>query len=511
MGLLWLTACFPSSGRRQVDTTLVIASRGPSTLDPIRLRDVAGTFVARQIYDTLVGYDPKTYALIPRLASSWEALDGGTRFVFTLREGASFLGGREILPDDVVFSLNRLAAKSSGSHLAFLLSEVAGFEAANVTGAEPALSGLRALDDRRFEIRLVAPWFDFPYVLTNPATSPIPKQEYKADPGGFFAAPQGAGAFALSGRYEKGKDLTLKRSSSYWGKRPEVSSARLVIYDQLSSAWEDFGAGRVDIAEAPPGELGLARAEHGERGFGPLATAVYLGVHVRSPKLVDPRFRQAVSLAIDRESIAAAFEGALVPATGLVPTDIPGRSRIACGNLCTRDEALAQDLITEVFGAQPPALGFDFPVGTQRESFASILISNLARVGVEVVPRPAELPEFIDAVGSGSADLFYVGWTAEYPSVDWFITPLFRSGSVDNQTGYRSEATDSAIAAARATENRPDRLAMYRNLEIALTREMALIPIGFFRAHTAAHERISDFYVDLMGGFDLERLTFDAP
>ncbi|HVF11626.1 MAG TPA: ABC transporter substrate-binding protein, partial [Actinomycetota bacterium] len=192
-----MSACTsPSQTKVELPDSLRIAIRQPSTLDPASLRDPAGLLIARQIFEPLVRIDNKTLEIKPALARSWQSLDGGTRYVFKLRN-ARFHNGRNVTSEDVRFALNRLARKDTGSEVAFLLETVVGFPAVNGTGTATELEGVKSLDEKTLEIRLSIPWVEFPYVLSHPSTTPIPRQEFEANPAGFKDAPIGSGPYLV--------------------------------------------------------------------------------------------------------------------------------------------------------------------------------------------------------------------------------------------------------------------------------------------------------------------------
>lgn len=484
---------------------LRIAMRRPSSVDPVALRDASGIFIARQVFRPLTSFDPPTSDIRPG-AASWEALDGGTRFIFHLKGGNSFGGGREVNAEDVRFALNRLARKTTGSEAAFLLDAVAGFNRVNLTGEVPELDGIRTIDARTLEVRLSAAWFDFPYVLGHPSTAPVPKEEFEANPAGFVQQPIGSGAYKLAGGLEQGKDALLVAVAPR-GEQPRL--VKILFYERADDAWRDFQAGVVDIAEVPPGKVGLARGKYGESGLSPMAAAIFLGFNLRNPKLQDVRVRQAISLAIDREQIARSIYGdAVVPARGLIPEGIPGRSEAACGNNCTRDIRRAKQLVKAVFGDAPVSIAYDYPAGPTEEAMAKSLKSSLAEVGIplELRPRGQELTSFFDVIQSGSHEIYRLAWPAEYPAADWFLNPLFRSNSLDNHSGYAAPEVDDLLNRARATAARRDRLALYRVAEKRVLADMVVVPVGFFLNRFVASKRVEGFYADRLGGFELSRL-----
>lgn len=509
------TACV--FGPRQPDDrdALSVAVGRPFSVDPVSLRDQAGILIARQLYEPLVRVDPESSALIPGLARSWEVLDGGTRFLFRLTPEAKFHTGRDVKAEDVRFSLNRLARKSTVSETAFLLDSIVGFEAVNVTGDSQELAGVSVVDDLTLEIRLAAPWFDFPYVLSNPATSPVPKSDLEANPAGFAERPIGNGPYQLTGPIRSGQDITVRRFSGYRGPRAAVSGVRFLLYDNEDSAWGDFEDGRIDIARAPTGRIALAEAKYGSAGFSPLAAGLYIAFNLRNDKFSDPRLRRAISLAINRETISRSiYAGALVSAHGIVPPGVPGGGQPVCGPNCTRNAADAATLLAEEHpGGGAPEVFYDFPAGVADEAVAGSLQANLGEVGIKLTPRPREreLHAFLDLLQTRQHEMFRLAWPAEYPLADWFLNPLFRSGSPDNHTGFASKEIDGLLATARATQDPSQRMAMYADIERRVIADLSVVPIGFFQNHYVAGERVEGFYADALGGFDIGRFQLNAP
>jgi len=76
----------------------------PPTLDPhLGFPNVFSSL----IYDRLVYLDRDSRPQ-PAIAESWEVKDGGAIFEFKLRRGVKFHNGREVVAEDVKYSLERL-------------------------------------------------------------------------------------------------------------------------------------------------------------------------------------------------------------------------------------------------------------------------------------------------------------------------------------------------------------------------------------------------------------------
>jgi oligopeptide transport system substrate-binding protein len=478
----------------------------PGSLDPVRITDSASALIAKQVFSPLASFNSKTNRLTHGIAT-WEIHDGGTRFTFTLRKGVKFHSGRNVTAADVVFSLNRLAAKGTGSDLSFLLENVVGFDQVNKLGSVGELEGVRQIDESSIEIRTSTPWVEFPFVLTHPATAPIPRDEYLADTEGFKTKPIGSGPYAFSAPSTQGGNIRLAATEGSTSKRPAIKGAAVLAYPRVSAAFRDFERGSIDLAEVPPGGSRSLSAYRNSPGFVPLAAMLHLGFSLRSPKLVEPRLREAISLAIDRSTLRqVVYSDTLVPATGLIPLGLPGRNPAPCGNRCEFDLPRAKRLIAEIYGGQQsPEILYDFPEGDRDRGAAEVIKENLAAIGIPIALRSHELPAYVELLRNGGQELFRLGWIAEFPATDWFVSPLFRTGSPDNTTGFSVAEVDDLIGRAKSEGDQAVRDGLYRQIEARVMADMPVTPLGQFQSHYAVRN-MQSFYVDSLGTFDLSQI-----
>jgi ABC-type transport system substrate-binding protein len=492
-------------------TELRIGVRQPSTLDPALRANPSDLLVARQIYEPLVGFDPQTGALLPRLATSWQVLNGGTAFRFHLRPDARFQDGVTVTASDVAFELNRLARKDTNSSLAHLLKPVVGYDQVHGTGEATELAGVKVEDPRTLVITITQPWYEFPYVLADPSTAPIPAAKFQSDSAAFLRHPTGSGPYALASGSALPGDLVLERSKHYWGPLPAVATVRFVSGGSPSAALGDLRAGRIDIGDVAPDAMSQALRDFGSRGFTPLAAEISLGFNLTDPALKDPRLRRAVSMAVDRQAIGKKVYGdVLVPADGLIPRGLPGHTELACADSCVHDPAGAKALVQQVSGTARPEIGYDYPRSGTNDAVAQELKSELDAAGITLVPRPHAPIDFLSMLNANSQQMFLLIWVADYPLADWFLAPLFSANSPDNHSGYNDPAVQSLIDAERSNGDTVPRLGLEKQIEQKVLADLPVTPVGFFRNHYAAATRVQGFYVDVLGGFDVARLRLGA-
>jgi oligopeptide transport system substrate-binding protein len=78
------------------------------TLDPAQAEGVPEGRVLMALFEGLCGHDPKTLDPVPGVATHWEKLDDGKRYVFHLRENARWSDGSPMTAHDFVYSLRRV-------------------------------------------------------------------------------------------------------------------------------------------------------------------------------------------------------------------------------------------------------------------------------------------------------------------------------------------------------------------------------------------------------------------
>src|SRR5690606_28787641 len=135
----------------------------------------------------------------------------------------------------------------------------------------------------------------------------------------------------------KGVDQTieLSRYEAYPGPKPKFRRLQFKVYTSLEQAFEDLLAGNVDIMDQlPASALGSARARLGDRFIDlPDAGVGYIGTPLKYNKVYsDPRVRKAISMAIDRKTIAeVVFAGSRTPADDFINPAIDGYRQGVCG------------------------------------------------------------------------------------------------------------------------------------------------------------------------------------
>jgi ABC-type transport system substrate-binding protein len=479
--------------------TLAIALLDPGPLDPARAAGLEDEVVLGNLLDGLTGIDPAG-AVRPAVAASWSSDPALRRWEFRLRPDARWSDGSPLRAGDFVFAWHRLAdpkAKGGPSPAAGLLAGVSGHRAF-AAGRSRTIAGLETPDPTTLVVRLERPFADLPALVAALPLSPLPAALARPDPAAYLARPVGNGPFRLAAPARPGRPLTLARNPAYGGSPALLDKVIVRVVPDEQTAWLELQHGRVAFAPVPPDQVAAARTVHGPSSDGrtrpgllqgPTLTTWDLTFNLRSKLAHDPRWRQAVSLAIDRDRLAAALAGS--PATTLVPPATPGWTATAAGGgsgpgrgadarcpACDHNPARARSLFAKgkaKAGSAPVALAV--PPGPDARRLASLVAGDLAATGVEVKPRvgPAGEGPGADREGAGSrtegpegeAPLTLTRRVAPYPRPDPFLaTPAAASPDARR-----------LLDQARATPDEGTRTTHYHQAEAATLADLSATPL----------------------------------
>ncbi len=475
----------------------------PTTLDPALIVDVPGGALAAKIFNGLVRFD-RDGNLEPDLAESWEILPDGVTYRFRLRDNARFSSGTPLEAEDAVFSLRRLLDPAVNSPRSWLLESVRGAKefARGETGDLP---GIRAPAPRIVEIELEAPLAVFLDYLAMPNAAVLPRAKVRESGREFGRCPEGAGPFRLRS-WRPGDRLVLERNENYFrGPAGLPGVVYRVIPEDLTAATE-FEAGNLDVLEIPRGvfESYLSVPPPGVRVESrPGLNVYYAGFNCARKPFDDPRVRQALNLALDRDLICRNFlSGRAVPARGPVP---PGLLEDPELEPYEYSPLQARRLLEEAGTALP--LRARLLVAAERENVgvAEVLQDYWKRAGIEVEIAQREWSAFKEQLNDGDFDIFYLSWWGDYPDAENFLYPTFFSGNRGaggNRSFFADGETDRLLSEALARIDREGRGELYR---LAQRRVVELAPWVFLwhrKIYLALGPAVSGYRIPLIYSAD---------
>jgi ABC-type oligopeptide transport system substrate-binding subunit/class 3 adenylate cyclase len=462
---------------------LRVDGQEPPTLDPSIANDSNSHMLIDQLFSGLVELTPEM-DVVPGVAHSWDVLEGGQRYVFHLRDDVRWSDGVAVTAGDFEVGWKRALDPATASPTASLLHDVAGARAFH-QGQEPRESvGVRALDAATLHVTLEAPTGYFLQLLTHSVAYPVPRHALAAHGEAWVERDNilTCGPFRLEA-WEPGQSIVLSRNPAYHGRfTGNVRQVEICVRKAWSTQVERYARGEIDTLETwylPPAELDRARRRHpGDYVSVPQLSTISVGFDVRRPPFDDSRVRRAFVMAIDRERLAdVVLRGNHFPATGgFVPPGMPGHSP---GIALPHDPDQARRLLAEA--GYPAGRGFpSMLLLTMRgiDPFNEYLQGEWQDVlGVQVTFEAMEWAPFLDRLERETAQMFALGWVADYPDPDSFLrtsSPLRHSGWQDTEYGRLVEE-------ARRLTDQKGRLKLYRRADRILVEAAPLMPVLYVR------------------------------
>lgn len=468
----------------------------PDSLDIHQAQGLPGIQVLREVREGLTSFDAAGN-LVPGVAESWQALDGGTTYRFKLRDDARWSNGDPVTAEDFVRAWRRALSPETLARTASLLSPVVNAHEAVDGSAEPALVGIQALSAKSLEIRLdvATPWFL--EILAHPVTYPLHAEAMDKP----LKAPVN-GAFMI--------DSVSPHAMIRLRKNPQFHAADSVALDIVeylpiedpNSELSRFRAGELDITETiPAGRHDWLRTYMAdELHVSPYIGSFWLGMNLkREPFQDNPGLRRALSLAVDRRVIARLVVGAgELPAWSIVPPGMEGYTPQAFAGSELEEEAREQEakrLYAEAgYGDRNPLeIEIRYNTSSQHRKIA-LAVSSMWRqvLGVETELVNEEWKVFVNNRRQGViTQVFRGGWIADYADPSSFLD-LFRSDNELNTTFYRNESFDRLMDQAEVLKG-AERMQRLQRAENQLLADMPVIPLYFYVSRHLIKNTVTGF------------------
>jgi peptide/nickel transport system substrate-binding protein/oligopeptide transport system substrate-binding protein len=201
------------------------------------------------------------------------------------------------------------------------------------------------------------------------------------------------------------------------------------------------------------------------------------------------------------------YEGVREPATGIVPWGIVGYTDNAW-QYCKFDREAAKAKLAEAGypnGEGFPEIKLSFNTGSGHEDVMALIQSDLAEIGVTAVFDGVEWAQYLDKLGAGDFQIGRLGWIADYPIMDNFLYPLFKTGSGDNYSRYSNPEVDAMLDEARTIADGAERVAKYQEIEKKIGDDVPVIPIVKYKHHHIGSDRVVGLVYSPQGLLNLEQ------
>lgn len=427
-------------------TKLRIAiSTNIDTFDPHGTRSFAVANVIDYMVETLVKANEKG-EIVPWLAESWEFSADGLEYTIKLRQGVKFSDGTPFDAAAVKYNIDRFNnpdVKSATKTPYNQVKEVVVVDPQTVKFivAKPSNGLFQAFSNTNI-------------AMISPASIPVDSPQYKELIG--TNAPIGTGAYLLK-EYVKDDHVTVSRNPDYWGEKPYYDEVEFLIVPEAATRESLLLSGEVDIALAPPlTDLTSLGSNPDIKVINSVSNRViFIGINTKTKYLDDPRVRQALNYAIDKEAIV---KNILLGYAKTVVSPMPSGFFGFCETKpqYSYDPEKAKALLKEAGVPDKLEVRFVSSTGRYLQDFqvSEAVAGYLKAVGIETKVQTTDWGTYLSWITGKKpeeavTDLYFLGWAGGYPHGSHTMS-MFQTGAFFNGGFYSNPKLDELIKQADA-------------------------------------------------------------
>ncbi len=436
--------------------------------------------------------------------------------------------GREVTAEDFIFAIKRVADVNTASTGFWAFNNrIVGldeFREASTSG-EPVdydleIDGLRAIDRYTLQITLKRPFPQLLWILTMHYAAAVPREAVEYYGAEFRRRPVGTGPFILedwqpnyrisfvrnpkwaeTGRIERYPttgapgDEEAGLLADAGQSIPFIDRIVQFVVGDPSTQWLMFLRGQFEASGiardnwdavftddrtlTPELEaLGIVMTQS------PTMTVFYYGFNMWDSvvgQTADPEqaarnraLRQALTSAFNTDEWIRFHHHRVRRPTSPIPPGVAGyKERAECFPF---DFEKARILLEKAGypGGRDPATGrrlqLELELGSadnpDLRHATELFVDFMDRIGVVIVPSYNNWPTFLEKIRRGQAQMFSIGWVADYPDAENFLQ-LFYGPNVSpgpNHAKYQNLEFDALYEQARVLHDSPERTALYQQM-----------------------------------------------
>jgi peptide/nickel transport system substrate-binding protein len=272
-----------------------------NSVNPFKQIDANEIYVSSLMYDGLLRYKQQAYEPEGELADSWGVSSDGLTWTFHLRDGLTWSDGVPITANDVVWTANFILENPNRAS-----SWIDGYR---------YVDSITAPDDHTVVWRTTRPNITpglpgYALVLPEHVWSKLGSAQdvvnYKN-----FPDPVASGPFNLA-EWKQGEYWRMQARPDYWQGAPQIDDIIVRVYNSSESVVQALLKGAIDYTQVPTAALyesikdrpGIGTAVDAAEAFWQLSFNLASDPSsTANPAVRDPRVRQAVEYAIDRQTL----------------------------------------------------------------------------------------------------------------------------------------------------------------------------------------------------------------
>ncbi|SHH59238.1 oligopeptide transport system substrate-binding protein [Anaerosphaera aminiphila DSM 21120] len=508
---LALTGCGGGSKETSSSGNVIRTNNGaePNSLDPALAKGNNDSKTIYLIFEGLMKYN-ENGEIVPGMAEKVDISDDGLTYTYTLRD-AKWSNGDPVTAGDFEYSWKRVLNPEMGSEYSFQLYYIKGGEEYNTGNGSVDDVGVKAIDDKTLEVSLKSPTPYFDELTAFYTLMPVNKSVVESDPD--WAKDVSKGNFVTNGPFKitdwkHGEKIIVAKFEDYYNKdKIKLDGVESDILEEQSTAWQKYQGGEYDyIMDAPQDVVAeLIKNKDPEfHSFDKYGTQ-YLAFNTEKAPFTNQKVRQALSMAIDRQSIIDnVIQGGQSYADGLIPygsKDDQGKDfREANGKFVTEDIEKANQLLEEGLAE----------LNMTREDMSSLVLSyntseNIRKMceaiqemwrqnlGIEIGLENMDFKVLLERKTAGDFDICRAAWTGDYLD-PMTMMDLFMTGEPQNDPKYSNPEYDRLLKVAKSTGDQKVRMDSMKEAEKIMMEDMPLMPLYFSNGYYVAKPYVKGIF-----------------
>ncbi len=436
----------------------------PDVLDPSLARTFVGRIVFTALCDKLIDIDEKLN-LVPQLALSWEWSADSKALTMKLRPGVTFHDGEKFDAAAVKFNIERHKT----------------LPGSNRRGELAPVTTVDVVDPLTVRLNLSAPFSPLLAALTDRAGMMVSPKAAKAEGEKFGNKPVCSGPFKWVERVAQDR-IVLERYDGYWNK-PAIHFNR-ITYTPIPDATvrlANLKAGQLDYAERiASSDIEKIKADK-KLKTASITEIGYQGITINigksdkaqaNPLGKDPRVREALELAIDRQGLAqVVMDNEAVVGNQWVS---PGNAYYAKGSpLPKRNIERAKALLKEA-GVPKPSFTLLTPTTSDAQRLALVVQAMTREAGFDVKIQSAEFATSINMADKGDYEAYVLAWSGR-PDPDGNLFSFYGCKQPLNYAGYCDAETDKLLALSRTLREPAERKKVFEQIASRVQKERPIL------------------------------------
>ena len=462
---------------------------------------------------------------IPAAAESWEVSEDGLTWTFKIHENAKWSDGEPLTANDFEYTLKLMADPNTAAVNAWLFDGVIeNFgEALYNNGKTPDEIGVKAVDDKTLEIKLVHPASYF--IELAGSVYPVRQDKYEEWGDKYGSSADKiicSGPFKVES-WDQNTELVCVKNENYWdAENIKLDKVVQKVIQETSTAVQAFINGEIDVIGTSDSNWikTVEAADMSNTTTVPDSAPEFLMFNVKNQYLSNVKIRQAISAAIDREALVEAiWDGRGIALSSVMPdtmkvgektyTELVDGKNYFVKDLQEQDaKALLEEGMKELGISDPSEITVNYASRGTTE-----LSKKMAewykqtweeKLGITVQIDMMEWNIMWDKIDAGDYDIACGGWGPYYNEPSAVLTLFDPDNGYFNaeKAGWDNEDSKKfkeLCESAKFVVDDKEKAEIYLQAEELLVKNALIAPIYLYESPTFTAKYVKDYFVSTQG------------